>query len=230
MKGNVIGFDPDTNTGAISGHDGQRYDFATSDWHTHNRPKHGDLVDFVPENQRAAQIYLIEPDYVAPGFGHFLFSVQGRIARSQFWLKWFLPVVAIHLVLWTVIIVWTVIVIAAISGGAPAVTFFSIWVAAVWPITFFVIWVIFSLATLWPSTAILVKRIHDRNKTGWLVLAYYIPAALHLLVSWGGTSGPAAAILSLITVGVGIWFFVEFGCMRGTVGANQYGADPVATR
>ena len=228
MKGNVIGFDPDTNTGAISGHDGQRYDFATSDWHSHSRPQHGDLVDFVAEGQRAAQIYLLEPEYVAPSFGQFLFSARGRISRSQFWLKWFLPVVAIHLILGTIIIVWAVIAITAVSERSSDFTFASILAVSLWPITFFMIWVIFWLATLWPSTAILVKRIHDRNKTGWLVLAYYTPAILQVLVSAGaGFDSGAASIFSVIGAGVAIWFFVEFGCMRGTVGANQYGADPV---
>src|SRR5256885_3026032 len=46
MKGNVIGFDPDTNTGAISGHDGRRYDFVMADWHDRRHPTHGDVVDF----------------------------------------------------------------------------------------------------------------------------------------------------------------------------------------
>jgi hypothetical protein len=32
MRGNVIGFDPDTNTGAIGGYDGKRYDFVTQEW------------------------------------------------------------------------------------------------------------------------------------------------------------------------------------------------------
>ena len=53
MKGNVIGFDPDTNTGAVSGHDGNRYDFATVDWRGHAQPRHGDLVDFQALGQRA---------------------------------------------------------------------------------------------------------------------------------------------------------------------------------
>ena len=74
----------------------------------------------------------------------------------------------------------------------------------------------------------MVKRIHDRNKSGWLVLAYWVPAALHIiLIAAGASDNAAVTILSLITAGVGIWFFVEFGCMRGTIGANQYGADPV---
>jgi uncharacterized membrane protein YhaH (DUF805 family) len=33
--------------------------------------------------------------------------------------------------------------------------------------------------------------------------------------------------LWIAVVVVAIWFFIEFGCMRGTVGGNQYGADPV---
>ena len=44
MKGNVIGFDRDTNTGAISGHDGNRYDFVTADWHSNRQPMRGDVV------------------------------------------------------------------------------------------------------------------------------------------------------------------------------------------
>jgi uncharacterized membrane protein YhaH (DUF805 family) len=210
MKGNVIGFDPDTNTGAINGYDGKRYDFATLDWHSNHRPKHGDLVDFVPEGQRAAQIYLLEAEYIPPSLGQFLFSLEGRISRSQFWLKWFLPVLAIHIVL------WIIIAIGAAADSTTAAT------------TFFVLWVLFCLATLWPSVAVMVKRIHDRNKTGWLVLAYWIPAGLQTLLFVAGASDNAAGmILNLITAAVGIWFFIEFGCMRGTIGANQYGPDPV---
>jgi hypothetical protein len=39
MKGNVIGFDPDSNTGAISGHDGRRYDFVRLEWRSPNAPE-----------------------------------------------------------------------------------------------------------------------------------------------------------------------------------------------
>lgn len=94
--------------------------------------------------------------------------------------------------------------------------------------TFFVLWIVFCLVTLWPSIALQVKRIHDRNKTGWLVLAYWIPAGLQTILFVAGVSDNwAGTILNLITAGVGIWFFIEFGCLRGTIGGNQYGADPV---
>jgi uncharacterized membrane protein YhaH (DUF805 family) len=210
MKGNVIGFDTDTNTGAISGHDGKRYDFSTQDWHTHSSPRHGDLVDFTADGGHATQIYLVEPEYVAPSFGQFLFSPSGRISRKQFWLKWALP----YYVILILLIALTAAAAAGGSAGGAAVLG--------------IITLLFVLITLWPSIAVLVKRIHDRNKSGWMALILYVPVVLSDVI--GAAVGPqnaASMILNVVVLVVGIWFFVEFGCMRGTIGHNQYGADPV---
>jgi uncharacterized membrane protein YhaH (DUF805 family) len=217
MRGNVIGFDPDTNTGAISGHDGNRYDFATMDWRGRYQPRHGDVVDFQAVGQRAQDIYLIEPEYVPPSFGQLYFSASGRISRSQYWLRFFLPVIAITIVL------QIVIGISAVMGHVAAVAIF------------YVVYVVFGLAILWPSIAIMVKRIHDRNKTGWLVLLPYAPLVLLLVcsaisaASGGGVGalGVISAFFLIAFVVICIWFFIEFGCLRGTIGANQYGPDPV---
>ena len=214
LRGNVVGFDPDTNTGALSGHDGQRYDFATSDWHSGSRPKHGDLVDFVPDGQHAAQIYLIEPEYVAPSFGQFYFSPSGRISRAQYWLRYFLPVLA-------VVIILSLIELAVGEGARVLLS-------------------VFHLVALWPGIAVLIKRIHDRNKSGWLVWLLYGPSLLAIIFTisaaivfaFVGSAvaaafGIVAGVLWLAVFVVAIWFFIEFGCMRGTVGANRYGPDPV---
>jgi uncharacterized membrane protein YhaH (DUF805 family) len=214
VKGNVIGFDPDTNTGAISGHDGNRYDFATLDWHGQSKPRHGDIVDFQPEGQRATQIYLIDPEYIAPSFGQFYFSPAGRISRSQYWLKFCLPVFIIALILNAI----------SFAGGTALKLLPNL----------------FQLIVLWPGIAILVKRIHDRNKSGWLVLILYGPLILLMIFLIGATiimfSGSETAagtlfvisgILGIGVLAIGIWFFVEFGCLRGTIGANRFGPDPV---
>jgi uncharacterized membrane protein len=57
VKGSVLGFNPDGNTGAITGHDGQRYDFVRLDWRGSGQPARGQAVDFVAEGSRATQIY-----------------------------------------------------------------------------------------------------------------------------------------------------------------------------
>lgn len=59
------------------------------------------------------------------------------------------------------------------------------------------------LGVLWPSICVTGKRWHDRNKSAWWMLIILIP-----VVGW-------------------IWAFVESGCMRGTVGPNLYGDDPL---
>lgn len=217
MKGNVIGYDADTNTGAISGHDGRRYDFATQDWRGTGVPRHGDIVDFTAEGDRATQIYLIEPQYVRPGFWAFFFSARGRISRKQYWLWYFLPVVALSII----------------------VDFFSLvpgWFFKLLPS-------LFQLVLLWPHIAVLVKRIHDRNKSGWLVWLFYIPWILALIFIIGtiiaaathatgatATLGIITGVIGIVVLGIAIWFFVEFGCLRGTIGANRYGPDPVPRR
>jgi uncharacterized membrane protein YhaH (DUF805 family) len=35
-------------------------------------------------------------------------------------------------------------------------------------------------------------------------------------------------ILHLISFGITVWAFVEIGCLRGTVGPNRYGPDPLS--
>jgi uncharacterized membrane protein YhaH (DUF805 family) len=109
------------------------------------------------------------------------------------------------------------------------------------------------LVAFWPSIAVQIKRIHDRNKSGWYILIYFIPAILFgisliiwlgavLLVAIDAGKDAAAAIgslgalgvitiiLGVVTLCIAIWFFIEFGCLRGTIGANRFGADPVRSR
>src|SRR5437764_4326456 len=152
MKGNVIAFDPDTNTGAVSGHDGKRYDFVTADWHDRRRPTHGDLVDFVPADQQATQLYLIEPEYVQPSWGEFLFSAQGRIRRYQFWMHWVLPLIVTFLVL------SLVLNLAIRDSLVPTI-----------------ILLLLELAILWPAIVLYIKRAHDRGRSGWFVLLFLVP-------------------------------------------------------
>jgi len=86
----------------------------------------------------------------------------------------------------------------------------------------------------------LIKRIHDRDKSGALVWALYGPLILAIIVTiatviafaagssdTGWSFGIVAAVFWVAVVGVSIWFFIEFGCMRGTIGPNRFGPDPV---
>jgi uncharacterized membrane protein YhaH (DUF805 family) len=62
--------------------------------------------------------------------------------------------------------------------------------------------VIVALATFLPGLAVSVRRLHDIDRVGWWVLLGLIP-----VIGW----------IVLI-----VW-----ACMRGTVGTNRFGSDPL---
>jgi uncharacterized membrane protein YhaH (DUF805 family) len=64
-----------------------------------------------------------------------------------------------------------------------------------------ILFVIIYLAFLYPSICLAIKRFHDRDKSGWWVFIALVPL-----------------------IG-GIWYFIEVGCLPGTVGPNQFGPD-----
>ena len=85
-----------------------------------------------------------------------------------------------------------------------------------------------TLVFLWPSIAILVKRIHDRDKTGWMAANYWVPSLVSMGLAF--LSDPEFAMWKVfVDIGtgmVGLWYLVEFGFMDGTQGRNAYGPSP----
>jgi uncharacterized membrane protein YhaH (DUF805 family) len=96
-----------------------------------------------------------------------------------------------------------------------------------------VIVLVVSLIFLYPTVAIGVKRLHDRNLPGIYILLFVI-AYVGLLFAqfFGYLDDPArAGILAWIAIAfilvVGVSFLIELGFRRGTSGPNQYGPDPL---
>lgn len=64
------------------------------------------------------------------------------------------------------------------------------------------VFIVVGLGFILPSISIAVRRLHDLNKSGWWYLLNLIPLV-----------GPIILL---------VWF-----CMRGTVGRNRFGPDPL---
>ena len=58
MKGQILEYTVRTNTGVISSEDGQRYTFDGADWRGADSPRSGMPVDFLPDGDRATEIYV----------------------------------------------------------------------------------------------------------------------------------------------------------------------------
>jgi uncharacterized membrane protein YhaH (DUF805 family) len=144
-----------------------------------------------------------------------LFSFNGRINRAKYWLA-----VLIYLVVWTAFIALCLIWL----GGTSIDNLFSFAgaVLLIWLIGFILL-----IAATWSGLAVGVKRLHDRDKSGWWILLFWLGPSI--LGGWQ-TATPdlgGGFILSLAAAAIAIWAFVELGCLPGTPGPNQYGPDPL---
>ena len=141
-------------------------------------------------------------------WGHLFFTFDGRANRARFWIAGL--IFAVIYAVMTIIDYVTdqSVVFQALNG-------------------------MFIIVILIASIAVGVKRLHDRNKSGWyLLLFYFVPctlAALSVLIgAFVDDSTIIATVLGLLAFAIGVWAFIEMGCLRGTIGVNQYGPDPVA--
>jgi len=130
-----------------------------------------------------------------------LFSFSGRVNRRPYWLT------SIAMLLLIVILVAIVFMLMDVS------------------LSLFVVLGVLYIPLLWIAFAIGAKRLHDRDKSAWWLLLFYIlPSILSNVAD--STSG-LGILLWLISTAISIWAFVELGCLRGTVGPNRFGPDPL---
>jgi len=117
---------------------------------------------------------------------------QGRSRRSEYW--W----VFLAVMIFSVIGGFLVGLLGGLAGGQLN------------PIGFLLLAILglANLAIIIPGIALMVRRFHDLDQTGWLVLVFLLLAFI-----------PLVGLLA--SIGQIIWF-----AMPGTVGPNKYGADP----
>jgi len=139
-------------------------------------------------------------------FKYLFTSFDGRINRA----KWWLGMVALGL-------------ISGILAWLFGLSFFG-------RLLSFVV----ALALFYPSYAVCAKRFQDRDKPGKMAIYGLVPLlVVNLLQMLGLTGTPDAQnaigwLCSLVSLGVGLWFLVELGILKGTTGSNRYGPDPFA--
>jgi len=152
-----------------------------------------------------------------------LTSFEGRISRTKFWLG--------VLIYSLVAGVWQ-FASAFIYMMSRRPDFETFWIVA--PFVFMPVAAIGMLVALFWLSAVTIKRLHDRAKSGRWMIAFLLPAwVLHLsreFVDRSAIAGEHWISLALLIAANAflLWGLVELGLMRGTAGVNQYGEDPLA--
>ena len=81
---------------------------------------------------------------------------------------------------------------------------------------------------LWIYLAIVVKRLHDRDKSAWWLLAYFVLPGLYKQFEERLPDSYWVLPLALASATLTLAAFVETGFLRGTRGPNRFGLDPEA--
>lgn len=130
------------------------------------------------------------------------FSFRGRANRQRYWL--------------TSLAIYGLLMVSIMIG-------FMI------PVVGMILVAVGFVAAAWAGLATAARRMHDRNKSAWWLLAMYLPM---LLLSGLGEvasmSDPDAGVaFSALSLPFSIWILVELGCLKGTTGPNRFGEDPL---
>ena len=113
---------------------------------------------------------------ISSGFQNYT-NFHARATRSEYWF-------------WTLFVILVSIVANVIDLMVFSSTGFA-------PLS-----IILTLGLLIPGIAVSIRRLHDRDKSGWWLLLIFIPLV--------------GAIILLV------WY-----CTRGTMGPNRFGPDPL---
>lgn len=148
---------------------------------------------------------------------YLFFAFHGRIPRKAYWIGTLIFVVA-SFVLSTLVIQLLGITFSPDAPPDPRLAWLSL---------------IVTLVLLVPGLALLVKRLHDRDRSGWwAVVAYALAITLDAL-DVAGLAGPRddpashTLVLSILLMIVALWLLIESGFLKGTAGDNRYGPDPL---
>ncbi len=185
MKGSILDFSIQTNTGIISGDDQNRYNFTGAEWRGQRPPARGDRVDFDVDNAGSAiQIF------TALGHSNPVQNISNQLdklsdqnkAEEQFnMIDWFVKCLKNYATFtgrarrkeywYFVLVQFIILIVAQIIDAILG--------------TEFVFYAIVALALFIPSLAAAVRRLHDTGRSGWWFLIALIPLiGTILLIIW----------------------------------------------
>ena len=147
---------------------------------------------------------------------NFFFSSHGRIPRHKWWIG---SVCVAGAVILASVLLWSRYGEGVILGQGGRTAAFAV-----------------NLVFLYVAYCLGAKRFRDRNKSpahmGLPIAVALVKLVLDLFHVTGDPWVPNAldTLFLVVQVGIGVWLIIELGCLRGTVGDNDYGPDPLDGR
>ena len=170
------------------------------------------------------------------GYVRFLFRFEGRINRAKYWLA---TLIILCSMIFTLISLSHVADLFGIANGPFSIELGDISASIEPPegiptahASWFpqVVNVAMTCVFAWPYAAVSIKRLHDRNKSGWWIIPFIVATGLYSEFGGRLAGSWAKPFVGPVAFGFFIWGLVEMCGLRGTRGPNRFGPDPLAPR
>jgi uncharacterized membrane protein YhaH (DUF805 family) len=157
----------------------------------------------------------------------FLFGMRGRINRAQWWLAFLIVLAPFALASAAGYLFGDISITLPAYAGAKIKTPYLL------ALLFLIVVVLTLIAMVFILAAAVTKRFHDLDRNdNWAALFIGVPILLSIQV--GGVTDifliGGYYVPRLIANAIFIWMVIWLGCIPGTSGPNQYGAEPLGAR
>jgi uncharacterized membrane protein YhaH (DUF805 family) len=166
-------------------------------------------------------------------WGWFLFSFEGRINRARFLLA------GLVIFCWMIFLIFLFACVSALLGGPKSFhvggdEIFALLDPATWraltraDVATALMHAIGTPLFLWVFLAASVKRLHDRDKSGWWIVPFFFMPGLYNQFEDRLPDSSFLFPVALAVFAFTVWGFVEMYCLKGTRQTNRFGPDPLA--
>jgi uncharacterized membrane protein YhaH (DUF805 family) len=187
--------------------------------------------------------WLPPPEHRVMDWTWYLFGFKGRLNRSKYWLSGLVILSLMLAFVWLMYLTLMINFVAhavstphgkgTVSFGFNVDDIFLIFDPAAWRaltlarLPLVLVKAIGTVVILWMFIATSIKRLHDRDRSGWWLVPFvavpyffdhfsdFLPGGYFMMI--GG------AIMFVLM----IWGFVELYFLRGTKWTNRFGPDPL---
>jgi len=167
-------------------------------------------------------------------FVWYLFSFKGRINRAKYWLA------ALIILSWMIFLgMLTVAGTISLGRSGPLSINFDIddifgiidpasfrALSSANPAALF-LHVAGTPLFLWVYLATSVKRLHDRDRSGWWMVLFFVVPGLYGQFEDRLGDSIAVSLLGLAAGGLAIFGGITLYFLRGSAGSNRFGSDPL---
>jgi uncharacterized membrane protein YhaH (DUF805 family) len=160
----------------------------------------------------------------------YLFSFRGRINRGKMWLA------VLVIMCWMMFLAFVTVATGIVSDGRLSFDIEDLF-HVIDPASYrslswaglptLLIRIMGSALFVWVYFAASVKRLHDRDRSGWWMIPFFVGPGIFDQFSDRLGDSYFLMVPAVIVFGFVIWGFIEMYCLKGSRKTNRFGASPL---